>query len=256
MTRTERVTDVQRGTDGLEEVLRAIWNSGHGTAVAMCRQLVSADDPGLDDALMRFQAAGYLRPRVRQLACRLLVQRDPHRDPAPLLHTPLRPSDEHGSLFRRTARPLVVEYAYGYSRLHALEPLRRYPEILAGGGLDARLNAAVGLGDTGDLAALDTLAGALADRHPAVRSAAADAVRRLRHAGRTAVRAHPVCDGLAGLLRDRKRGPRIAAARALGALGLTAPLRDLGLGDRVEPARVLAGNIPSLEPTWPGDDTI
>jgi hypothetical protein len=88
--------------------------------------------------------------------------------------------------------PVIVSFMYGSSRLRRLEPVAQYDKILSGNfSFDTRIAAAIGLGDTGEVAALDPLLKGLADRDSRVRAHSADAVRRLANAS-VAVREHAV----------------------------------------------------------------
>ncbi|OXM55046.1 hypothetical protein CFP75_02155 [Amycolatopsis alba DSM 44262] len=122
-----------------------------------------------------------------------------------------------------------------------------------------RLGAMLGLADMADLMALDPVAGGLTDRSPRVREAAADAVRRLRHAGSADdVLAHPVHPLLVKALGDRQAKVRVAAARALGSLGDHNSLREHShslRGEQAELDQILNNQIPPLDKIWQLDDT-
>lgn len=251
---------------GLESRLKAILKAPEDVALEDAQALVADQDPNLDSRLFTFVAGDYVWPRVKCVACRLLAERDRDRDPTPLtaLFDPGMPKEEATTWLKRmwrnnAAYPVIVSFEYGFSRLRKLAPVRSYMKILTEEdyGPNVRANATLGLGDTGELEALEPLTIALGDSHPAVRGYAADSVRRLRHAGAAGVVAsHPVRDRLITGLHDPKKNVRLAAARALGSLGDLAPLRERqqrSPRDRAELDRILQGDIPPLAKTWPGD---
>ena len=242
----------------LKEVLR----SSDQQAAALATELVRADGPGVDDAILAVATCGTRSGAVMTLAIRILVERDRDRDPAPLLA--LVPDGQVRAADRRPSwpvkAPIVTRYRFGFGRLRQLDPVGQYERVLDCYPTVVRMDAAVGLGDSGESSALDPLAKALKDRFAAVRTLGVHAVRRLGNAGlREAVREHPVRDLLIDLLQDTLRETRIAAARALGSLGELEVLeehRPKSSRDQREWARIMQGGIPPLKRTWPGDRTI
>ncbi|MFC5112930.1 HEAT repeat domain-containing protein [Amycolatopsis halotolerans] len=242
----------------LKEILRAPDQQ----AAALATELVRAEDTGVDDAILAVATRGTLSGAVVTLAIRILVERDRDRDPAPLLD--LVPDGQVRAEDRRPAwpvrAPIVTRYRFGFSRLRPLDPVAQYERVLDHYPAVVRMDAAVGLGDSGEISALDPLAKALKDRNPAVRTLSANAVRRLGNAGlREAAREHPVRELLIDLLQDILRETRIAAARALASLGeleVLAEHRPKSARDQREWARMTRGEIPPLKRTWPGDLTI
>ncbi|MFC9250728.1 hypothetical protein [Amycolatopsis thailandensis] len=77
--------------------------------------------------------------------------------------------------------------------------------------------------------------------------------------GKTAdILAHPVHQKLVHALADRRSEVRVAAARALGALGDHESLRKHRhalRGEQAELDQILNGQIPPLDSTWPLDNT-
>ncbi|WP_409466019.1 HEAT repeat domain-containing protein [Amycolatopsis sp. GA6-003] len=242
----------------LKEVLR----SPDPEAAALATELVRAEDTGIDDAILAVATCGTRSGAVVTLAIRILVERDRDRAPAPLLA--LVPDGRVRAEDRRPSwpvkAPIVTRYRFGFSRLRQLDPVGQYERVLDCYPTAVRMDAAVGLGDSGDISALDPLAKALKDRFPAVRTLGADAVRRLGNAGlRETVREHPVRDLLIELLQDTLRETRVAAARALGSLGEFEVLeehRPKSAREQREWARIRQGEIPPLKRIWPGDLTI
>jgi HEAT repeat protein len=171
---------------------------------------------------------------VKRLALRLLAERDRDRDPGPLLATFAEQTlkEEVKTAFQKFTydlvdMPLIASSEYGYSRLRKLQPVAVYADLLSQDRkVNLRLNVVLGLGDTGELEALGPLVYGLTDPHRAVRVAAADSVRRLRHAGAGEILAgHPIREPLVAALGDRRKAVRVAAARALVSLNDSEPVR-------------------------------
>jgi hypothetical protein len=113
----------------------------------------------------------------------------------------------------------------------------------------------LGLADTANVSAFEPVADGLADRRAKVRSAAADAVRRLGHAvGAAAVSGHPG-ERLVRSLSDRDPAVRIAVARALGSLGDLFEHLSSSRIDEAELDSILSGRIEPLPRIWPLDNT-
>jgi hypothetical protein len=257
----ERTTVVKETEVRLRAVLRAAGDD----AVSLALALVVDESPTVDESLAFFLRFEYMRPKIQQLAWRIWCERDRDRDPQPLVdflgdEPRVEPNGGRGLFAEIVNPPVVVLFMYGSSRLRRLEPVAQYDRILSGDfSLNTRIGAAIGLGDTGEAAALTPLLKGLADADPRVRAHSADAVRRLVNAGaREVVKQHDVSRLLVHRLGDRDRRVRIAALRALGAAGLVEPVEGFAgrsRRERAEAERVRDGEIPPLEPTWPGDDT-
>lgn len=229
--------------------------------------LVESDDPEVENVLLEKLAEPLVRVDLRRLLCRILVERDPARDPRFLLGhllgashmNPFKPKPD-GLREDGFSNPFPGSHFYGFSRLLQLYPVNVYARQLNHRWRTIRLSAATALGDTADLLALEPLAVALGDRSWRVRMCAADSVRRLRHAGASNVLAsHPVRDGLIRCLSDGHHKVRVAAARALGSMGDLDPIRERrerSWRSRPELDRVLRGEIPPLPKIWPCDDTV
>ncbi|WP_420855616.1 HEAT repeat domain-containing protein, partial [Streptomyces kanamyceticus] len=157
---------------------------------------------------------------IHGTAIRVAAEFDPDRDPGPFMDF-LDMQPPSNRLIRAILRRSTATWDYpdtapansgwGYTRLRRLDPppVERFTQRLAVPGSIIRVNAANALGDTADVAALSPLADALDDANPAVRSAGAAAVRRLRHAGAAAaLHAHPAESQLIALLKDPKRAVR------------------------------------------------
>lgn len=157
----------------------------------------------------------------------------------------------------------AVLFQFGFPRLRRANPVEHYADMLSHRFGPVRGSAVIGLGDTADLTALTPLASALADRSASVRKHAADAVRRLRHAGAAEqMPEHPVHQKLVDCLGDAKRDVPIAAARALGSLGgqdtvnrYRVELSVFSWRRRRDLDQVLRGDIPPLDKIWQGDET-
>ncbi|MGW4395644.1 HEAT repeat domain-containing protein [Amycolatopsis nivea] len=242
----------------LKEVLR----SPEQRAAALATELVRTEEAGIDDAILAVATCGTRSGAVVTLAIRILVERDRDRDPDPLLA--LVPGGQVEAADRRPSRPvkapIVTRCRFGFGRLRRLDPVGQYERVLDHYPTVVRMDAAAGLGDSGETSALDPLAKALKDRFPAVRTLGANAVRRLGNSGaREAAREHLVRELLIDLLQDTLRETRIAAARALGSLGEFAVLEEhlpKSARDQREWARIMRGEIPPLKRIWPGDLTI
>ena len=224
----------------------------------------------VDEALLElFDAAwsGHDRERAR-LVSKVLVARDPDRDPA-YAERLLGESPAAGEPSRRARLeawtmgevPLAA-LQWGFPRLRRLEPVRRYADQLSKGAMGARVLAVIGLGHTADADAFDVLLTALSDRRAVVRDSAAQSVRRLAASGLEEVYLnHPVRQRLAELLSDRNRPVRVHAAWTLCAFGDEALVADaLSKASwwqrklKRELEKCLRGEIPPLTGTWIGDE--
>ncbi|ATY10619.1 hypothetical protein CU254_09190 [Amycolatopsis sp. AA4] len=242
----------------LKEILRA----PDSQAAALATELVRTEEAGIDDALLELLTRGLWSAKAVALAIRILAERDRDRDPAPLLDAVpgghVRAADRRPSW--PVKAPIVTRYYFGFSRLRRLDPVGQYERVLDCYPTVVRMDAAIGLGDSGEVSALDPLAKALKDRFSAVRTLGVHAVRRLGNAGlREAVRSNPVRELLIDLLQDTLRETRIAAARALGSLGEFEVLeehRPKSSRDQREWARIRQGDVPPLKRIWAGDLTI
>ncbi len=231
------------------------------------RSLVAGTSDTLDESLAAVIQAAARHHDVAALASRILVERDPGRSPdfLPDFIRPVTLAREKGAKFlaRFTefflGEPPPTAFQFGYSRLRSVDALGDYTRMAKHRFASLRLGAMLGLADTADLAALDQLACGLGDRSQRVREAAANAVRRLRHAGKSEdILAHPVHQKLVHALADRRSEVRVAAARALGALGDHDSLRQHSRalrGEQAELEQILNNQIPPLDKTWPLDNT-
>ncbi|MEU9198310.1 HEAT repeat domain-containing protein [Streptomyces hundungensis] len=214
-------------------------------------------------------------PELHGLAIRVAAELNPDREVEPFLGflspAPTRPS---GRLMRTVFRGAPVERratpahhdtrprsAWGYTRLRRLDPhpVARYAAQVRSTRAGHRAFAAMALGDTADLSALEPLAQALLDPSWKVRVSAVDAVRRLRHVGAANVlQGHPAQNGLVSALRAKEAPVRQAAVQALVLLERVDMVREaIALGDpagRLEEA--LSQGITPLPRTWPGDRTV
>lgn len=243
---------------------------GEGVDPVVVRLLVGDRSSEVDSMLLAVLADRKVKFDVAELASRILVERDPDRDPVflheyfPVAKKWVEPGSNPSWLMRFMAPyPPVGAHGFGFSRLTQLHPVDMYARQLDEKFFAVRMGGAAALGDTADLASLEPLVRALVDPSWRVRVTAADSVRRLRHAGAAEVLpAHPVRDGLMRCLGDRRRVVRVAAARALGSMGDVEPLqrRRASLGwlarrQRRDLDEVLRGEIPPLPKVWPGDET-
>ncbi|UUV30737.1 hypothetical protein NQK81_39245 [Amycolatopsis roodepoortensis] len=231
------------------------------------RSLVIGTSVTLDESLAAVIQAAARHHEAAALASRILVERDPNRSPEflPDFIRPVTLARSKGAkvLARFTefflGEPPPTAFQFGYSRLRSVDALGDYTRMAKHRFASLRLGAMLGLADTADLAALDPLARGLGDRSPRVRAAAANAVRRLRHAGPTEdILAHPVRQKLVHALADRRSEVRVAAARALGALGDHDLLREHSQalrGEQAELEQILNNQIPPLDRIWPLDNT-
>ncbi|KFU82038.1 HEAT-like repeat-containing protein [Amycolatopsis lurida] len=231
------------------------------------RRLVADDSPTLDESLTAVIRAATGQHDVMVLACRVLIERDPWRslDFFPDFVRPAAVARERGAKILAwfaqifVGDPSPTAWQFGYSRLRSVDAIGDYTRLAKHHFAAVRLGAMLGLADTADLAALDPLARGLDDRSQRVREAAANAVRRLRHAGPVKdILAHPVHQKLIQALSDRSAEVRIAAARALGSLGDHDSLRKHSHSLQEEGAelkRILNDHVPPLDKIWPLDDT-
>ncbi|WP_410652784.1 HEAT repeat domain-containing protein [Amycolatopsis sp. cmx-4-54] len=231
------------------------------------RSLVAGTSVTLDESLAAVIQAAARHHEAAALASRILVERDPNRSPdfLPDFIRPVTLARSKGAkgLARFTefflGEPPPSAFQFGYSRLRSVDALGDYTRMAKHRFSSLRYGAMLGLADTADLAALDPLARGLDDRSPRVREAAANAVRRLRHAGPVKdILAHQVHQKLIQALSDRSAEVRIAAARALGALGDHDALRKHShalRGEQTELDQILNNRIPPLDKIWPLDDT-
>ncbi|AZM54128.1 hypothetical protein DMA15_17415 [Streptomyces sp. WAC 01529] len=206
-------------------------------------------------------------PEIHGVAIRVAAELDPDRDVGPFLAFLDAPPPRSRLLLRALSWGVLghpdtfPRSAWGYTRLRRLDPppVARYAVRLRATSTALRASAAMALGDTADLGALDPLGDALADRSVSVRFSAVNSVRRLHHAGAAAVLpGHPAQEGLVALLRARESPVRRAAVQALVLLG------RVDLVEEVIRSRATAGDLPDalargvtpLARTWPGDQTI
>jgi HEAT repeat protein len=251
--------------------LDEVFRRGQDADARAARLLVDSSDPIVEQKLQDKLGESGTRFGVEAAVSRILVERNPDRDPSFLrghligVSQATRPFVRKATLKDMDALsdPFLGAHVLGFSRLRKLDPVAVYARQLDNRLVSVRSGAAVGLGDTADLAALEPLARALADPHWKVRMNAADSVRRLRHTGAgTVLATHPVRERLVECLTDRHRPVRVAAAQALGSVGDVEPLRQClsrcpwwAWRRRRDLAQVLRGDIPPLRKTWPGDDT-
>lgn len=200
------------------------------------------------------------------VASRILAERDPERDPEYLLRYIHNDGPITGdSLIRRWVRkvdlyPPVTAFVYGLSRLRRFDPVHTYGKLLDEPVSFNRMYAASALGDTADPAALALLVKALTDPKRVVRGAGVTAVRRLGHSVSAAVvLEHPTCQELVAIFDDKDRRIALGAAFTFADLGDVEPVREYVRQNprpRSRFKRALAGDIPSLPPSWPGDETV
>lgn len=254
------------------ELSRLLDGLRHGPnspdAKAIAQRLVRSSDPAADEALLEFFHHVRGDPAVASVASRVVAERRPDRDPAYILDWFTVANNFDGPRF---VKRLVAAQRYkfpwtsmfGVSRLRQAEPIKHYTKLLSDKSVANRVGAATALGDTADLAALDPLVTALGDPHMRVRVAAADAVRRLRHAGAGNVLGdHVIRRMLIKCLSGMWSRVAVAAARALGSMDDLEPVHQQfertarWRRRRREGFRaVIRGEIPLLGPTWVGDDT-
>jgi len=247
----------------LAEVLR----NGFSADPDAARFLVSTKDETVEAQLLQQIQAPDTEHEVVVVLCRVLAERNPDRDPVYLLPhlrsvshmNPFSPKDQRQDELA-LSNPSPGGHAMGFSRLRRADPVGVYSRQLQHCLFPVRMGAAVGLGDTADLTALEPLVGALSDPNWRVRMSSADSVRRLRHAGvGKLIGTHPVRGFLIKCLSDGRHEVRVAAARALGSMGDFGPVRERrarSFRSRREFDRVLRGEIPPLPRIWPGDDTV
>lgn len=251
----------------VERRLRDVLHARGDEAALMATNLVADDiTPGLDDSLTQFLRRDYLHPRIQQLACRILIERDRDRDPHPILEMMVRDSNpigkKRGVVAEVVDPPAIVSYEYGFSRLTRLRPLEQYDSLLASNcSTNTRINVAIGLGDSGEDRAVDLLVTCLRDPKPKVRAAASDAIRRLANSGNFDISVDDDAERqpLVDLMKDRDRDVRISALRSLAAVGLMESVLNFSPPTRrehMEMERLRKGDIEPLERTWPGDNTI
>jgi HEAT repeat protein len=134
-------------------------------------ELRTSDDPRAEAAL--FEALGDANPFVRQCAARTLVQRDPGRPVEPLLERLRRAagSDATGPL---SAQELA---RFWLSGLKSIDAVGMLVAELESRDPRRRADAAFGLGQTGDEAALAPMLRAAEDPDPEVRAATIGALR-------------------------------------------------------------------------------
>ncbi|MFD5696830.1 HEAT repeat domain-containing protein [Streptomyces lasiicapitis] len=139
-------------------------------------------------------------------------------------------------------------------------PVERYTLRLRADSTTVRVSATMALGDTADPAALDPLSGVLNDPSTDVRLHAIQSVRRLHHAGPpSALDGHPAEAGLVGALGDRRPQIRDAAAQALmlwersELVRQVAATADTALAEALR--HTLTRAVDPLPQTWPGDVT-
>ncbi|MEV4870444.1 HEAT repeat domain-containing protein [Streptomyces syringium] len=203
---------------------------------------------------------------VHGMAVRVAAELDPDRDVEPFLDL-LDPAPSGNRLVRKvmTWGPLAYPDTFprspwGYTRLRRLDPppVARYTARLLAKSRTVRVSAAMALGDTADLTALDPLAEALTDPSQDVRVSAVNSVRRLRHAGAAnELQGHPAEAGLVDALSSRQPLVHEAAVQALVLLERTDMVKDVirsgDSGGRLK--RALDRGITPLPRTWPGDET-
>ncbi|WP_167536307.1 HEAT repeat domain-containing protein [Streptomyces ficellus] len=203
------------------------------------------------------------------LAVRVAAELNPDRDVEPFLSLlePRPPSS-------RLARKIMSSWAavahhdtfpgasWGFTRLRRLDPppVPRYTARLQENSGIIRSCAAMALGDTADLAALEPLAHALDDPSPDVRFNAVMSVRRLRHAGAARVLdGHPAESGLVKALSDRKLRIRKSAAQALKLLDRSDLVHRAAATTDASTAKMLRQtlerDVDPLPRIWPGDNT-
>ncbi|GGO42819.1 HEAT repeat domain-containing protein [Streptomyces lasiicapitis] len=139
-------------------------------------------------------------------------------------------------------------------------PVERYTLRLRADNTTVRVSAAMALGDTADPAALDPLSEVLNDPSTDVRLNAIQSVRRLHHAGAASVLdSHPAEAGLVGAIGDRRPQIRDAAAQALMLWERSELVRqvaatvDTALAEALR--YTLTRAVDPLPQTWPGDGT-
>jgi len=260
----DQILDSLQGELDVRRFLKRILRSPDQQAASMTLDLVRAGEAGVDEAIFNSLQHELSFYKVRSLAIRILVERNRDRDPNPLLNLVpdghIRADRSTGAIKGAVKAPIVTRYEFGFGRLRRLDPIGQYDTILQCYPAPVRMNAAIGLGDSGEVGSLNSLMKALKDNDYHVRAFGADAIRRLGNAGlRDDVLAHPARELLVELLRDPFRNARIASARALGSLGDSEPLTEFNphsSRDRSEWARILQGKIPPLKRIWPGDLTI
>lgn len=254
---------VQRTDVRLREVLRASGDEAAAKAMALVRDLST---PELDDSLIHLVVGEHLHPRIQELACRVLAERDRDRDPQPLVDAISMGSSTGGAgrgLVAEIANPpLIVLYSYGFNRLRRLHPIEECDALLSGDyGINTRVNATIALGDTWEAEALTPLIRAIRDHKPIVRAAAADAVRRIVNAGtQETVRDHEINNLLIDAMRnDVSKRVRISALRAIATTDSYDKIVEFPAGslrEKIERSRVQGGKIHPLKRTWPGDQTV
>lgn len=262
-------------SDRVEWALKEISTPGSESVRAAISILVAADADAVEPPLLALVLRTEESLEVGSTASRILIERDPDRDPAFLVDkfslTESEKAGRPGRIYGKFEHFMIGDhpfaamcYQFGFPRLRRANPIEHYSDMLSHRFSHTRGFAAIGLGDTADLTALTPLARALSDRNPAVRKHAADAVRRLRHAGAAQqMPEHPVHQKLLACLDDTKRDVRVAAARALGSLGETGTLTRhrarrpaVSWRRRRDIEQVLRGHIPPLVQLWPGDETV
>ncbi|WP_439660707.1 HEAT repeat domain-containing protein [Lentzea sp. HUAS TT2] len=226
------------------------WNSPDLSAHA--RHLIDSTERGLEDVILgNLDEAGPVRP----LLCRVLAERDPHRDP----HYALRHfyAETDGPVRKWLGHEVYRSpwaWLYGITRLRNAKPVERITPDATSWFATRRQIAVMALGDTADPAALPPVVGCLRDQRWWVRAQAAAAIRRLAKSG---VPIGGASDGLLRCLHHERREVIEQAAAALAHRSLRdrlvwsrATLMPLA-GAVVDNA--LDGVVAPLVPLWPGE---
>ncbi|MGA4840643.1 HEAT repeat domain-containing protein [Streptomyces sp. G45] len=263
-------------TSSLEEAEAVLLSDRKNDFPGALLKLHGIGGPRADAAVMRFvtclSALDHLddlyEPDLHGLAVRVAAELGPDRDVEPFRDL-LEPRPPKNRLIRKVMSWGALAYpdtyprsAWGYTRLRRLSPppVERYTLRLRADSASVRVSAAMALGDTADLAALEPLAEALDAPSTDLRLQAIQSVRRLHHAGPpSALDDHPAEAGLVKALTDRSPQIRDAAARALmlwdreDLVRRTAATAAAPLAEALQ--QTLTSPVDPLPRTWPGDDT-
>lgn len=233
--------------------LAGIRDWGSPDLRAHIRILIDSTEPGVEEIILgSLGEAGPARP----LLCRVLAERDPHRDPEYVLRYFHAETD--GPIRRWLGREVYRSpwaWLYGITRLRKAKPVERITPDATHWLATRRQIAVMALGDTADPAALPPIVGRLRDSRWWVRTEAAAAIRRLVRSG---VQVRSASEALVGCLHHDRQEVVEQAAAALATpalredlLSVRAALMPLA-GAVVDNA--LDGVVTPLVPLWPGEE--